>query len=79
MGRRSRTFEGPSKYKTVDGVYDEAIVLTYETQRVSGYPVNQLNVTYRGEDPRLADRDDLTLVVVTPTLKEWGYLSLRMG
>jgi len=67
------TFEGPKKYKTVDGVFNEAITLTYETQSISGYPLNQLNVTYRGEDPRLAGRNNLTLVVVKPILKEWGY------
>jgi hypothetical protein len=67
------SFEGPKKYKTVDGVFNEAVVLTYETQSISGYPLNQLNVTYRGEDTRLAGRNNLTLVVVKPILKEWGY------
>lgn len=67
------TFEGPKKYTTVDGTSNEAITLTYETQRVSGFPLNQLNVTYRGEDPRLASRNNLTLAAVKPILKEWGY------
>jgi hypothetical protein len=67
------SFDGPKKYKTVDGVFNEAVVLTYETQSISGYPLNQLNVTYRGEDPRLAGRNNLTLAVVKPILKEWGY------
>jgi hypothetical protein len=67
------TFEGPKKYKTVDGISNEAITLTYETQRMSGYPLNQLNVTYRGEDPRLDGRNNLTLAIVKPILKEWGY------
>ena len=68
-------FEGPKKYKTVDGIFNEAITLTYETQSISGsgYPVNQLNVTYRGEDPRLEAPKHLTLVAVKPMLKEWGY------
>jgi hypothetical protein len=67
------SFEGPKKYKTVDGVFNEAVVLTYETQSISGYPLNQLNVTYRGEDSRLAGRNNLTLAAVKPILKEWGY------
>lgn len=67
------TFEGPNKYTTVDGTFNEAITLTYETQSISGYPLNQLNVTYRGEDARLAGRNNLTLAVVKPILKEWGY------
>lgn len=67
------TFSGPKTYRTVDGTFHEAITLTYETQNVSGYPLNQLNVTYRGEEPRLAGRSNLTLAEVKPTLKEWGY------
>ena len=67
------TFEGPKTYKTVDGVFNEAITLTYETQGISGYSLNQLNVTYRGEDLRLAGRNNLTLPAVKPILKEWGY------
>ena len=67
------TFDGPEKYKTVDGTFHEAITLTYETRKISGYPINQLNVTYRGEDHRLAGRNGLTLVVVNPILRDWGY------
>ena len=67
------TFEGPKTYKTVDGIFHEAITLTYETQDISGYPLNQLNVTYRGEDPRLAGQNNLALPVVRPILEEWGY------
>jgi hypothetical protein len=67
------TFDGPKTYKTEDGTFHEAITLTYETQSISGYPLNQLNVTYRGEDSRPADRNNLTLAAVKPILKEWGY------
>ena len=69
------TFEGPKTYKTVDGTFHEAITLTYETQKISGsgYPLNQLNVTYSGEDPRLAAQNNLSLAGAKPILKEWGY------
>jgi hypothetical protein len=67
------TFEGPKTYKTVDGTFHEAITLTYETQNISGYPLNQLNVSYRGEDPRLEAPKQLTLAAVKPILKEWSY------
>jgi hypothetical protein len=67
------TFDGPKTYKTEDGTFHEAITLTYETQNISGYPLNQLNVTYRGEDPRLAGKNNLSLAAVKPILKEWGY------
>jgi len=66
-------FEGPKKYTTVDGTFNERICLTYEIENVSGYPSNRLNITYSGEDRRLADRDDLTLLVVRPIFHEWGY------
>src|SRR5207248_11149169 len=67
------TFDGPKKYKTEDGVFNEAITLTYETQRISAYPINQLNVSYRGEDPRLEAPKQLTLAGVKAILTEWGY------
>ena len=66
-------FEGRKKYKSVDGTFNEHIVLTYETEHVSGVPLNRLDVTYWGEDPRLAAHYDLTLADVRPILKEWGY------
>jgi hypothetical protein len=64
------TFEGPKTYQTEDGTFNEAITLTYETQSISGYPLNQLNVTYFGEDPRQTGRN-LTLAVAKPILREW--------
>jgi hypothetical protein len=65
------THEGPRTYTTVDGTFNEAITITYETERMSGYPVNRINVSYRGEDPRLAQDRDLTLEDVAPMLAEW--------
>ena len=66
-------FQGPKRYKTIDGTFNEAISLTYEIVHISGYPLNQLNVTYYGEDPRLANVNHLTLRTVQPILHEWGY------
>lgn len=65
-------FQGPKKYKTVDGTFYEQVTLTYDTETISGYPRNQLNVTYSGEDPRLEFPKKLTLAIVKPVLKEWG-------
>jgi hypothetical protein len=67
------TFEGPKTFKTEDGTFHEAITLTYETQGISGYPLNQLNVSYRGEDPRLEAPKQLTSPGEKPILREWGY------
>jgi hypothetical protein len=66
-------FEGPRQHKTPDGTFSEQIVLTYDIENVSGYPMNRLNVSYDGEDPRLANRWNLTLDDAKPVLREWGY------
>lgn len=66
-------FQGPKMYKTVDGTFHEEVTLTLEKEHVSGVPLNKLNVSYAGEDPRLAGRADLSLPDVRPILKEWGY------
>ncbi len=66
-------FEGPKMYKSVDGTFHEEVTLTFEKEHVSGVPLNELNVSYRGEDPRLAGRVNLSLSDVKPILKEWGY------
>lgn len=59
--------------KTYNGVDKEEITITYQTQPVSGAPQNRLHmdILYRGDDPRLVNRYDLTLADVTPTLQEW--------
>ena len=67
------SFQGPRKYKTVDGTFNEMVVLTYDVQRLTGYPLNQLTVEYWGEDSRLEGRRNLTIGVVRPILIEWGY------
>ena len=54
-------FEGPQMYKSVDGAFHEEVTLTFEKEHVSGVLLNELNVSYRGEDPRLAGRVNLTL------------------
>lgn len=66
-------FPGPKTYKTVDGTFHEQVILTFETEHISGVPLNRLHVSYEGEDPRLVDRHDLSLNDVKPILKEWGY------
>jgi len=66
-------FEGPRKYKTVDGEFLESITLTYDKVRISGYPINQLSVSYSGDDPALAWPRQLALEDVRPILNRWGY------
>lgn len=66
-------FEGPKKYTTVDGTFNESICLTYETERVAHYRLNQLNISYSGEDKRLTVSRELTLDDIRPILREWGY------
>ena len=68
------SFEGPKKYSTPDGTFNECITLTYDKEKISGYPINVLNISYTGEDPRLSpSRRTLTLMDIQPILKEWKY------
>jgi hypothetical protein len=66
-------FEGPKTFKSMDGTFHEAVTLTYEKEHVSGVRLNELDVSYRGEDSRIAGRANLSLADVRPILKEWGY------
>jgi hypothetical protein len=67
------TFEGPRKYKTVDGEFQEEIVLNYDKAPISGFPINELSVTYHGDDPALDWPVHLSLEAVRPILTRWGY------
>lgn len=67
------SFHGPKKYTTPDGTFNESITLTFEVENISGYSTNRLNITYFGEDERLANRKSLSLDYIKPILKEWGY------
>jgi len=66
-------FHGPRMYKTVDGTFNEEFTFTYEVESVSGFPTNQLNISYSGENSRFLEPKHLTLADVRPTLHEWGY------
>lgn len=66
-------FQGPKKYTSPDGTFNESITLIYDLENISGYPINRLNIDYWGEDKRLENREDLTLNYIKPILKEWGY------
>ena len=66
-------FEGPSKYKTPDGVFNESITITFETVPISGHPLSKIDVDYSGEDPELSHVAQLTLDRARPWLKRWGY------
>lgn len=70
------TFKGPKKIWN-SGDYDhyEEIILSYDTEDISGNNANTLVVTYLGDDPRLSPEviTKLSLNDVAPILKEWGY------
>ena len=72
-------YKGPKQYTTVDGILFEQICLTYELQRVAHYKLNQLNISYSGEDARLAHEKVLRLQTILPILKEWGYDVAQIG
>jgi hypothetical protein len=64
-------FKGPRKYKTVDGEFNEEIVLTYDIEPISGQPLNQLSITYRGPDEGLTTNRNLSLDDIRPMIKDW--------
>lgn len=66
-------FEGPRKYRTVDGEFNESITINYDKVPISGFPVNQLSVSYSGEDQALVWPRQLSVEAVRPTLTRWGY------
>lgn len=71
-------YEGPKEYTSVDGTFHENLCFTYELQRVAHYRLNELNISYTGEDVRLVQKgaiwqDDLRLDRVLPILRDWGY------
>lgn len=66
-------FEGPRRYTTVDGTFNESIALTYEVEALAHYKLDTLNIDYFGDDPRLEHRPDLSVRDVNAVLKEWGY------
>jgi hypothetical protein len=62
--------QGPKWYQTVDGTFQEYIVVEYQTERVNGVPTNQLYIQYTGNDTNLASRE-LTLAEVRPIFDKW--------
>jgi hypothetical protein len=64
-------FEGPNKYETPDGIFNENIILTYEKSPISGHQLNKLNIEYRGENKLLTNKKNLIFENVRPILKEW--------
>jgi hypothetical protein len=68
---------GPKNFTTVDGTFQENIVIEYQTERVNGVPLNQIVIDYHGDDTRLADRDHLTIANIKPILEEWKGTPIR--
>jgi hypothetical protein len=66
-------FEGPNKYKSVDGEYKESITINYEKVPISGFPLNTIAVRYQGENSDLSWPRELSVEQVRPVLRQWGY------
>jgi len=62
---------GPKLYRSADGLFNEEIIISYDTVYISGAPLNTILILYRGDDPRLAGKDNLTLSDIRPVLEEW--------
>jgi len=63
---------GPRKYKTVDGMLNEQIIVTYEVESISGHPLNKVNVSYywaENENERYSN--DLSLEAAQELITQW--------
>jgi hypothetical protein len=63
--------QGPKWYQTVDGTFQESLVVEYQTERVNGIPTNQIYIQYTGSDRNLTGRE-FTLAEVRPILQKWA-------
>ncbi|MCP4371760.1 MAG: hypothetical protein GY797_27125, partial [Deltaproteobacteria bacterium] len=69
---------GPNQYETVDGIFDEKIVIAYQIVYLGmAGQDNAIDVIYFGNDTRL-DKFDLTLEDVQPILAEWQIIQQSM-
>ena len=66
---------GARKDKTPDGEFPESITLNYDKEPISGFPINQVSVSYSGEDPALVWPRQLSIQDVRPILNRWGYVA----
>ena len=64
-------YYGPNEYTTSTGKSKEQIAVTYETVRISGVPLNAIDISYIGDDPRLKMNFDLTIDDIEFVLEEW--------
>ncbi|MEI8016587.1 MAG: hypothetical protein WCH39_00240 [Schlesneria sp.] len=58
--------KGPRTYDTIDGTFQENIVVTYETKSP-----NRTVISYLGPDTTLSAKPDLQLADVQHMLDEW--------
>jgi hypothetical protein len=69
---------GPKSFTDANGsTYQEHLVIEYWTEPINGIPINQIHVSYIGEDSRLAGRHDLTLAEIEPILDSWKGTPIR--
>jgi hypothetical protein len=66
-------FQGPRKYESVDGTFNETITITYDRVAITGFPVRTIAIDYDGDEPELVSPPQLTLGKIRPWLAKWGY------
>jgi hypothetical protein len=62
---------GPKWQQTIDGNFRERIVVEYQTERVNGIPLNELQIVYSGDDPEIKSIEKLTLVDAQGIFARW--------
>ena len=70
--REQEIHPGPRAFIQSGHTAHELIVITHDTEGMSGFTPGKLGVHYNGPDSRIANRKDLTLDEVRPILAEWS-------
>jgi len=75
IGEQER-FYGPMKFTTPDGTFNENIMINYDIQNISGWPVNQLVIRYSGPNKILEQQSELKLEDALSIIKKWDALNI---
>jgi len=68
---------GPRRYTTADGTINEKIIINYDIEPISGFPLNEISVVYDGPDSLLSWRHKLRLVDVDSIIAQWDDLAMN--
>lgn len=66
-------YTGPREFMTADGPSRETITITYETEPITGVPLNCTNILYIGPDAHPSLTSAMTIDDMRAKVKSWGF------